>query len=253
MSKYKIKINCTEIQQLSYNNSKITNKDKEKYKFDDINYIDEVYVLYRKIIKENFILKSLEFIINKSLDIEELQDFLKILKNKGFSSDNNTTVEFIDITDNNNHNYLYKIRYNTLKKIDYKYKIKINCTKIKINCTKINDLSYNNSKITKEDINKYKFDNINKIEFNTEYNKEKKSIEKSIEFIINKLLDSIELQEFLIILKNKGFASNNNTTVDFIDITMIKPIYLYGIKYNTFEIIEYKRKSKYSQHEIFKR
>ena len=246
MSKYKIKINCTGIKQLSYNNSKITNKDFEKYDFDDINYIDEVYILYRKIIKENFILKSLEFIINKSLDIEELQDFLIILKNKGFRSDNNTPVEIIDITDNNNHNYLYKIRYNTLKKIDYKYKIKINCTKI-------NDLSYNNSKITKEDINKYKFDNINKIEFKTEYNKEKKSIEKSIEFIINKLLDSIELQEFLIILKNKGFASNNNTTVDFIDITMIKPIYLYGIKYNTFKIIEYKRKSKYSQHEIFKR
>ena len=246
MSKYKIKINCTGIKQLSYNNSKITNKDFEKYNFDDINYIDEVYILYRKIIKENFILKSLEFIINKSLDINELQDFLIILKNKGFSSDNNIPVEIIDITDNNNHIYLYKIRYNTLKKIDYKYKIKINCTKI-------NDLSYNNSKITKEDINKYKFDNINKIEFNTEYNKEKKSIEKSIEFIINKLLDNIELQEFLIILKNKGFKSNNNTTVDFIDITMKKPIYLYGIKYNTFKIIEYKRKSKYSQHEIFKR
>jgi len=117
MSKYKIKINCTGIKQLSYNNSKITNKDFEKYNFDDINYIDEVYVLYRKIIKENFILKSLEFIINKSLDIEELQDFLIILKNKGFSSDNNTPVEIIDITENNNHNYLYKIRYNTYDEI----------------------------------------------------------------------------------------------------------------------------------------
>ena len=113
MSKYKIKINCTDIKELSYNNSKITNKDRKKYKFDDINYVDEVYVLHRKLIKENFILKSLEFIINKSLDIKELQDFLIILKNKGFRSDNNTTVEFIDITDNNNHNYLYKIRYNT--------------------------------------------------------------------------------------------------------------------------------------------
>ena len=119
MSKYKIKINCTEIQQLSYNNSKITNKDFEKYNFDDINYIDEVYVLYRKIIKENFILKSLEFIINKSLDIKELKDFLKILKNKGFRSDNNTTVEFIDITENNNHNYLYKILYNTYEISNY--------------------------------------------------------------------------------------------------------------------------------------
>ena len=117
MSKYKIKINCTEIQQLSYNNSKITNKDKEKYKFDDINYVDEVYVLKRKLIKKKFILKSLEFIINKSLDIKELKDFLKILKNKGFRSDNNTTVEFIDITENNNHNYLYKIRYNTYDEI----------------------------------------------------------------------------------------------------------------------------------------
>ena len=117
MSKYKIKINCTEIQQLSYNNSKITNKDKEKYKFDDINYVDEVYVLERKLIKKKFILKSLEFIINKSLDINKLKDFLKILKNKGFRSDNNTTVEFIDITENNNHNYLYKIRYNTYDEI----------------------------------------------------------------------------------------------------------------------------------------
>jgi hypothetical protein len=119
MSKYKIKINCTGIKQLSYNNSKITNKDFEKYDFDDINYIDEVYILYRKIIKENFILKSLEFIINKSLDIEELQDFLIILKNKGFRSDNNTPVEIIDITDNNNHNYLYKIRYNTYEISNY--------------------------------------------------------------------------------------------------------------------------------------
>ena len=113
MSKYKIKINCTDIKELSYNNFKITNRDRKKYKFDDINYVDEVYVLHRKLIKENFILKSLEFIINKLLDIKELQDFIIILKNKGFRSDNNTTVEFIDITDNNNHNYLYKIRYNT--------------------------------------------------------------------------------------------------------------------------------------------
>ena len=113
MSKYKIKINCTDILELSYNNFEITNKDRKKYKFDDINYVDEVYVLHRKLIKKNFTLKSLEFIINKSLDIKELQDFLIILKNKGFRSDNNTTVEFIDITDNSNHNYLYKIRYNT--------------------------------------------------------------------------------------------------------------------------------------------
>jgi hypothetical protein len=113
MSKYKIKINCTDIKYLSYNNSKISNKDREKYNFDDINYIDEVYVLHRKLIKENFILKSLEFIINKLLDINELQDFLIILKNKGFKSDSNTSVEFIDITENNNYIYLYKIRYNT--------------------------------------------------------------------------------------------------------------------------------------------
>ena len=99
MSKYKIKINCTDIKYLSYNNSKISNKDREKYNFDDINYIDEVYVLHRKLIKENFILKSLEFIINKLLDINELQDFLIILKNKGFKSDSNTSVEFIDITE----------------------------------------------------------------------------------------------------------------------------------------------------------
>ena len=119
MSKYKIKINCTDIKELSYNNFKITNRDRKKYKFDDINYVDEVYVLHRKLIKKNFTLKSLEFIINKLLDINELQDFLIILKNKGFRSDNNTTVEFIDITENNNYIYLYKIRYNTYEISNY--------------------------------------------------------------------------------------------------------------------------------------
>ena len=119
MSKYKIKINCTDIKELSYNNFEITNKDRKKYKFDDINYVDEVYVLHRKLIKKNFTLKSLEFIINKLLDINELQDFLIILKNKGFRSDNNTTVEFIDITENNNYIYLYKIRYNTYEISNY--------------------------------------------------------------------------------------------------------------------------------------
>ena len=123
MSKYKIKINCTGIKQLSYNNSKITNKDFDDINFDDINYIDEVYVLHRKLIKENFILKSLEFIINKLLDINELQDFLIILKNKGFRSDNNTTVDFIDIT-MKNPIYLYGIKYNTFKIIEYKRKSK---------------------------------------------------------------------------------------------------------------------------------
>lgn len=116
MSKYKIRINCTEIKQLSYNNSKITQK--QKYNFNDINYIDEVYIKYRKIVKENKTLKTLEFIINKSLDINELQEFLIILKNKGFRSDNNTIVEFIDITDNNNYIYLYKFRYNTFEIIN---------------------------------------------------------------------------------------------------------------------------------------
>ena len=120
MSKYKIKINCTDIKQLSYNNSNITKKDREKYKFDDINYIDEVYVLHRNLIKEKFTLKSLEFIINRPLDIKELHEFIIILKNKCFISEKNTTVDFIDITNNNNYIYLYKIEYNTLKNIHYK-------------------------------------------------------------------------------------------------------------------------------------
>ncbi len=74
-------------------------------------------------------------------------------------------------------------------------------------------------------------------------------------------MDINEIREFIIILQNKGFKSINNIQVEIIDITDNNNyIYLYKIRYNTFEIDNYidnykneKRKSKYSQQEIFKR
>ena len=124
MSKYKIKINCTKPENLSYNTDiKISRKNKEKYNFDNINYIDEVYILHRTILKnknkKKFTLKTLEFKINKVLDINEIREFIIILQNKGFKSINNIQVEIIDITDNNNYVYLYKIRYNTFEIDNY--------------------------------------------------------------------------------------------------------------------------------------
>ena len=62
MSKYKIRINCTSEEDLSYNtNKKICKRDKEKYNFDDINYINQVYVLYKILENKPFTLKTLEF------------------------------------------------------------------------------------------------------------------------------------------------------------------------------------------------
>lgn len=116
---FKIKIDCTDIKQLYYKNP---NKFKKNTKFDfdfkDIfkDIIEKCYVLERIINKSKtnskFTCKSLEFHINKELDINELRQFITMLQNIGFKSTRNTSVQLIDIRDNNNHIYYQKINYN---------------------------------------------------------------------------------------------------------------------------------------------
>ena len=65
----------------------------------------------------NFTYKSLVFEINKKIDINELRQFIIILQNLGFKSSKqrNTTVQLIDITENNSHIYYEKINYNKIE------------------------------------------------------------------------------------------------------------------------------------------
>jgi hypothetical protein len=128
---FKIKIDCTNYNskplksnnnnQLYYKNQIIKKETKFDFDFKDIfeNIIEKCYVLYRTIINTNskFTYKSLEFEINKKLDINELRQFIIMLQNLGFKSSikRNTTVQFIDITENNKHIYYKPIHYNKNK------------------------------------------------------------------------------------------------------------------------------------------
>jgi hypothetical protein len=128
---FKIKIDCTNYNskplksnnnnQLYYKNQIINKDTKFDFDFKDIfeNIIEKCYVLYRTIINTNskFTYKSLEFEINKKLDINELRQFIIMLQNLGFKSSikRNTTVQLIDITENNKHIYYKPIHYNKNK------------------------------------------------------------------------------------------------------------------------------------------
>ena len=126
---FKIKIDCTNSKkplihrnnQLYYKNQIINKETKFDFDFYSIDIIDKCYVLYRTIVKTNtnskFTYKSLVFEINKKLDINELRQFIINLQNLGFKSSKqrNTTVQLIDITENNSHIYYEKINYNKIE------------------------------------------------------------------------------------------------------------------------------------------
>ena len=129
---FKIKIDCTNYieprkplihrnNQLYYKNQIINKETKFDFDFYSIDIIDKCYVLYRTIVKTNtnskFTYKSLVFEINKKLDINELRQFIINLQNLGFKSSKqrNTTVQLIDITENNSHIYYEKINYNKIE------------------------------------------------------------------------------------------------------------------------------------------
>ena len=126
---FKIKIDCTNYiepknplkhrnNQLYYKNQIINTETKFDFDFNSIDIIDKCYVLYRTIISNsNFTYKSLVFEINKKIDINELRQFIIILQNLGFKSSKqrNTTVQLIDIRENNSHKYYKKINYNKIE------------------------------------------------------------------------------------------------------------------------------------------
>ena len=137
---FKIKIDCTNYiepknplkphnNQLYYKNQIIKKETKFDFDFNSIDIIDKCYVLYRTIVKtntnSNFTYKSLVFEINKKLDINELRQFIIILQNLGFKSSKqrNTTVQLIDIRENNSHKYYEKINYNKIENENEELKI----------------------------------------------------------------------------------------------------------------------------------
>ena len=201
-SLFKIKINCTHKEELTYKNKEI-NKNT-KFDFNNIDNIESCYLLKRKLVTSNITLKSLEFIINKSLNLNELRNFINILQNLNFKSKNNTYVQFIDITDTNNYKYIYSIDYNMSSLF-----------KIKINCTNKEELTYKYKKITKYNIYDLKFNDII-INSNIIYTLKSNITLKSLEIIIKQFLNIDDLHNFL---KNLDFKSQKNILIELIDIT----------------------------------
>ena len=113
---YKIKINCTDKNNLSFNNKKINeniyNEIKNKLNPNNDNFIDKIIILYKYPNKYSyFCVKSLEIICNIKLTEDQFIKYIKKMKNCGFYSINDYIIEFIDLT---SYNTIYKYKFDSM-------------------------------------------------------------------------------------------------------------------------------------------
>jgi len=115
---YKIKINCTSREELSFKTIKINNHTFEEFR--DIKYPQYIYRLNfvtRNVtnIKKNehFTIKYLEFMCDRLVEDKELIEFIKYMKLLGFDSKNNNKVSLIN---SDNNTYISEYYFNSLKK-----------------------------------------------------------------------------------------------------------------------------------------
>lgn len=118
---YKIKIKCTNINDLSFNGMRIN-----RLIYNDIianlnpsedDFIKKITILYKYSQRyniDNFVDKSLEIICNRCLTEEEFKGYIEHMYYSGFQSHNNVIVEFINTTNNET---FYKYSYNLLEPV----------------------------------------------------------------------------------------------------------------------------------------
>jgi hypothetical protein len=111
---YKIRINCTNPDQLAFNNNPINKKSykeiHDKLQPNNIDYIDSVIILHKKTKKNNkiFTLKTLEFLCNKEISEYQFEELIQKMIEIGFYSKDNRPIQFIYIDNNlftTKHNY----------------------------------------------------------------------------------------------------------------------------------------------------
>jgi len=100
---YKIRINCTNPDQLAFNNNPINKKSykeiHDKLQPNNIDYIDSVIILHKKTKKNNkiFTLKTLEFLCNKEISEYQFEELIQKMIEIGFYSKDNRPIQFIYI------------------------------------------------------------------------------------------------------------------------------------------------------------
>ena len=111
---YKIKIPCTHKQDLSYNKKKIkkTNYHELKKVVHNIEYIEKTLILYKN--KKNLTTKTLEFLCKREIDEYEFKNFIKNMQNNGYSSEKNTSIQFIKL--NNNNEIIFEYYFQSITK-----------------------------------------------------------------------------------------------------------------------------------------
>ena len=106
---FKIQINCTNKEDLSFNNKPIK---PEIYKdiIQKLQPLNLEYIEYIQILKKNekgrsFTKKTFEIFINRELSKEEFKAFIHKLKEIGFYSENGKNIKFNEIINTNSFNY----------------------------------------------------------------------------------------------------------------------------------------------------
>jgi len=114
---YKIKINCTSHNELSFKDRKINNHTFKEFR--DIKYPQYIYRLNfvtRNVTNikrnEDFTIKYLEFMCDRLVEDKELIEFIKYMKLLGCDSKNNNKVSLIK---SDNNTYISEYYFNSLK------------------------------------------------------------------------------------------------------------------------------------------
>ena len=99
---YKIKIGCTDKDELSFGGKKIK---KNGYatiisKLTNNDYIDIIQIVSKKHEKNDFTTKTIEFFINRELDEIEYILFIAKLKDAGFRSEKDINIQLINTKSN---------------------------------------------------------------------------------------------------------------------------------------------------------
>ena len=131
MTDYKIKIACTSLDELCYDNKIINKKNYNKCKLEELinNYdnINKLLILYKKMNNKNITTKTLEFGCNNEISEINFLNFIQDMKNIGFNSKQDTSIHFIYTQTNES---IYKYKFQSIEPI---YKFKINKKKNRSN------------------------------------------------------------------------------------------------------------------------